>query len=219
MKSTVRKTSNSCRAFTLAEILITLSVIGIIAAITIPTLQNDIDDRELKVAAKKAFSTLSQAYIKAVSENGGGFGAYSAGTTRSYTKFNALKSKLNIIRECPKSSDILGNCWATEGVGQKDVGVTNCGMWANKSDAQATNTSLVTADGMFIMLYSYNATIGIDWVLVDVTGDKKPNDFGKDVFSFRMLDSHIAPCTYVCDRLKHNDGSDVQPSEFIDVFK
>ena len=47
-------------AFTLAEVLITLVIIGVIAAITVPTLINKTNKQEYGSKLKKAYSTLSQ---------------------------------------------------------------------------------------------------------------------------------------------------------------
>ncbi len=47
--------------FTLAEVLITLVVIGVIAATTIPTLINNTNAHEYKSALKKAVSGVNQA--------------------------------------------------------------------------------------------------------------------------------------------------------------
>ena len=44
------------KGFTLAEVLTTLMVIGVVAAMTIPTLINSTDDQQYKVAFKKAVS-------------------------------------------------------------------------------------------------------------------------------------------------------------------
>jgi len=49
------------KGFTLAEVLTTLMVIGVVAAMTIPTLINSTDDQQHKVALKKGISVLSQA--------------------------------------------------------------------------------------------------------------------------------------------------------------
>ena len=43
-------------AFTLAEVLITLGIIGIIAAMTIPTLMSKIQERRYTTQYKKIFS-------------------------------------------------------------------------------------------------------------------------------------------------------------------
>ncbi|MBQ2870396.1 type II secretion system protein, partial [bacterium] len=46
------------KAFTLAETLITLSIIGVIAAMTVPTLMSNIDKQTYVTGAKKAYSQL-----------------------------------------------------------------------------------------------------------------------------------------------------------------
>ena len=47
--------------FTLAEVLVTLLIIGVVAALTIPTLLGATNDNQLKTAYKKAFSSLANA--------------------------------------------------------------------------------------------------------------------------------------------------------------
>ncbi len=51
------------QAFTLAEVLITLGIIGVVAAMTIPTLISNTNGAQFKSAYKKALSTLNQATI------------------------------------------------------------------------------------------------------------------------------------------------------------
>ena len=49
--------------FTLAEVLITLGIIGVVAAMTIPTLISNTNGAQFKTGFKKALSTLNQAAI------------------------------------------------------------------------------------------------------------------------------------------------------------
>lgn len=58
-------------AFTLAEVLITLGIIGVVAAMTIPTLIARVQNKELETAFKKNYSMLQNAYEKACYDNGG----------------------------------------------------------------------------------------------------------------------------------------------------
>ena len=44
-------------AFTLAEVLITLGIIGVVAALTLPTVINNVHHKELETALKKQYST------------------------------------------------------------------------------------------------------------------------------------------------------------------
>jgi len=56
--------------FTLAEILFTLVVIGVIASTVIPSVLSDISKKELLESAKKQYSTIYQALLLAKAENG-----------------------------------------------------------------------------------------------------------------------------------------------------
>lgn len=56
--------------FTLAEVLITLGIIGIIAAMTIPNLVKKWEERAIISKYKKMYSTLANAYYMAVADNG-----------------------------------------------------------------------------------------------------------------------------------------------------
>ena len=51
------------KAFTLAEVLITLVIIGIISAITIPQIMLSVHNQEFKTGYKKAYSDISNAAI------------------------------------------------------------------------------------------------------------------------------------------------------------
>ncbi len=57
-------------AFTMAEILVTLVIIGVIAAITIPSLINNANIRQNQTALRKAMSVLNQVYLKGEAEYG-----------------------------------------------------------------------------------------------------------------------------------------------------
>ncbi|MDD3238143.1 MAG: type II secretion system protein [Candidatus Gastranaerophilales bacterium] len=52
------------KAFTLAEVLITLVIIGVIAAMTIPSLLNNTNKQETITSLKKSYSVLSQALLQ-----------------------------------------------------------------------------------------------------------------------------------------------------------
>ncbi|MDD3238110.1 MAG: type II secretion system protein [Candidatus Gastranaerophilales bacterium] len=58
------------KAFTLAEVLITLVIIGVIAALTIPALLQNTQQQEYKTAALKALSTISNATSMAYAKDG-----------------------------------------------------------------------------------------------------------------------------------------------------
>lgn len=57
-------------AFTLAEVLITLGIIGVVAALTLPSLIQKYQDQVLENQLKKMYSTISQGVQKAMADDG-----------------------------------------------------------------------------------------------------------------------------------------------------
>lgn len=55
--------SKKIQAFTLAEVLITIGVIGVVAAMTLPSVINDHRNKQYVVAFKKLYSNFSNAII------------------------------------------------------------------------------------------------------------------------------------------------------------
>ena len=80
--------------FTLAEVLITLGIIGVVAAMTMPTLINSTQGAQYKAAFKKALSAISQAVTLNVALDEVDFGDID--TTNTMTKI--LSQRMNVVR-------------------------------------------------------------------------------------------------------------------------
>ena len=94
-------------AFTLAEVLIALAIIGVIAAMTLPALINKINNAEIVAGVKKYQSLLNQAVTKYAVDNGciGNLSACTAfmgddDTAGHTTAWNALKPYFNVTKNC-----------------------------------------------------------------------------------------------------------------------
>lgn len=174
--------------FTLAEVLITLGIIGVVAAMTIPTVINNTNSKELKTAFKKAYSASEQAYMAAVQDNGGGFGGYSCDKTISVAKWNAFKSKFQVTNSCDGSTSILGTCWASTATTPE----VSAGCVYYQAASQPSNAAFTTPDGMYWMAYGNGVGTNMcPMVAVDVNGNKGPNQWGKDVFTIELADTGL----------------------------
>ena len=69
-ESVIPRRGRKRAAFTLAEVLITLAIIGVVAALTIPTLVQKYKERETVTRVKEFYSVFSQAYQLAILEHG-----------------------------------------------------------------------------------------------------------------------------------------------------
>ena len=100
--------------FTLAEVLITLGIIGVVAAMTMPTLINSTQGAQYKTAYKKALSVLSQAVVMNIALNDYDLSQVVGGTVQrpagggevpegqnigAQSLYSLFKPRLNIVRE------------------------------------------------------------------------------------------------------------------------
>jgi len=172
------------KGFTLAEILITLTVIGVVAALTIPTLLQNTNQAELKTAWKRNFAEINQATMQIANESGG---SLTNAFADSNAMVNAYASHLNYITKC-YSNDVytpLGSaCWHADNSWYHLSGRKNEENWGAK--LVINNGSLLQFNAVFP-----DCTWGISpkhdacgYGIIDVNGFKSPNMIGKDIFSF-----------------------------------
>lgn len=194
-------------AFTLAEVLITLGIIGIVAAMTVPTLMNNAQDAQFKSAWKKQYSALSQATASIISDNGSFKGI---GTMYQHSKLRDLYAdKLRYIKSCADNTS-FGDCWIGGTYSAPLTKYLNGNTLPNMDyfPLGSGSAGLVLADGTFV-IFAYqdpnctsNSIPGpgseglsniCGWVSVDVNGAKGPNTVGKDIFGVWVLDNKISP--------------------------
>lgn len=155
-------------AFTLAEVLITLGIIGVVAAMTIPTVINKTNDLEYKVAYKKAFSIASQAWLMALKDEVIPDHSSYWDNTNKIAVFNAFKSYFKVTKTCTSGDN--SSCWAS---GDKYF---NCPYDENVY-------AFVDSSGMSWSWTGMDGGFG-DSILVDANGLKSPNKLGQDRFVF-----------------------------------
>ena len=108
--------------FTLAEVLITLGIIGVVAAMTMPTLMNSTQGAQYKAAYKKALSAISQGVTLNVALDGSSFADTVAGTAGVTTKPDSgdsvasiLNSRMNIVKAATAANAGYGTTTTGEG--------------------------------------------------------------------------------------------------------
>ena len=180
------------RGFTLAEVLITLVIIGVIAAMTIPTLMNKTNNQEYVSKLKKTYSTLSQATNKIISDEGNPRADIGGWATSGEAVFNMYKKYLRVTKECPVGT----TCF--DGSYKQFNG--NSAKWFHNA-----RYSLVLEDGSMIS-FAENAGTSSDCsassagstnicqtITVDVNGEKGPNFAGRDAFTFVLKEHGLYP--------------------------
>lgn len=171
-------------AFTMAEILITLGVVGVVSAMTIPTVINKYKTFVLKKQFAKSYSMLNQVINKSIADNDlaipacyyfSGEGQYDLSDCSSLK--NSILSNLKIIKEC-KSNAYKNGC-----IPKYDDFLIPGHTWFSSESILNSNPAWVLADGNILLGYS-NMFPAI--MAIDINGDKLPNKYGEDIFSFSL---------------------------------
>lgn len=193
---------NFNKAFTLAEVLITLGIIGIVAAMTIPALMQNTQKQELRTGLKEAHSILSNAYNRLQSDQGF-LGDYESLHTYYRTAPNNISQfatdftgYLNIAQSCGLFGCINASGVGPNGIVYKDFGGTPLGTNINSYYIGAWQ--YILKNGMILFVWYPSATNGMV-ISVDVNGYKGPNTLGKDVFRFDIntTSNTVIPMNYV----------------------
>ncbi|PWL75624.1 hypothetical protein DBY21_07460 [Candidatus Gastranaerophilales bacterium] len=199
-------------SFTLAEVLITLGIIGIVAAMTLPSVIDKSQKFILRQQFKKAYSILSQALLKSEADLGysplcyynakqsvsssDGYLGGSISTECSILRDVMLKN-LSVIQKCENNA-FVNHC-IPEYIGLEKVYMQND---PNLSEEEAnnkiksysgwstsnilnTNPAYVLKDGTIIIA---NSSTGFPRnFAVDINGKKGPNRWGYDLFPIILV--------------------------------
>ena len=174
------------RAFTLAEVLITLGIIGVVAAMVLPTLISEFQERVWITRLKHTAAVLSQAYLMASNEYGVSAEWNHNGTDdqRAERYFNYLKDYI----QKPLVSDKRFNYAIKEldGVGVFAPGMnssSNYGFVLNNGTIISLMKTAANGQGEDVENdQEYGENHYFVGLIVDVNGQQKPNMLGKDVF-------------------------------------
>ena len=164
------------QGFTLAEVLITLGIIGVVAALTLPTIITKYQHKALETAFKKSYSNLMQAMVYAEPELISNMSGNYAGD-RDSEFYSKLWEKYNIVKDFnDKSVFGISNLYSKLG------GVKTYDKKSDPNTECPQLPHLMGADGMSVGgMYNCYA----NWVVLDINGPyKKPNALGHDIFYF-----------------------------------
>ena len=166
-------------AFTLAEVLITLGVIGIIASITIPQLMRNYKAKVYETAFKKSYSNLSKAFtmtkIELGESNLNGTYAYYDVENESYPNWEQF---LNVFYEQIKAeSDAKSYKYVNYNNTKFDKTLVYIGV----NDYPMILKILADGSGMGATVVGGNIRF-----FIDTNGYAKPNRLGFDIFRFHV---------------------------------
>jgi len=204
---------------TLAEVLITLGIIGVVSAITVPTIISKIQDRQNIAKWKKEYSVISNAFQQTLNEGIDVCGAYSywggCATPDGNQYFgplteefrNKMLEQMSVVDYCmvtgQKACDNYTD-WNPKSIKYKWSGIANI---YSRYKALGSKTKIKNHRAEYgVHAYNFNSyayllkdgavvyfgdSHGGPWIVVDVNNfNKGPNEFGRDVFVINVYSNN-----------------------------
>ncbi len=199
------------KAFTMAEVLITLGVIGIVAALTIPQMIKHYKKVEAETRLKKAYSVMSQTYLAAQVKYGDGNDWLDWNDAQIIVE-DYFAPLINDVKVFPPDPDVMkAMCFEDKYPGNHTFG-----------DENEMNAQYTWMNGVYIsnplyenqtasMRLNDGTCVGINGtadnlnntdkhkknIIVDINGSSiGPNVAGYDLFFFVFKDNNIVPYGY-----------------------
>ncbi len=184
-------------AFTLAEVLITLGIIGVVAAMTMPVLITKYQKNVMKTQFKKSYANITNTINFVQAKNGYNYECYSIPNGYEYSEceqfWNEVLKELKVIKTCAYRDDNCGVLYKDRPEVLSEGGATNNMSCSFLAENNPDSKLQVLNDGSFIILTinggygGYNPHHKVYFTL-DVNGEKGPNKWGYDVF-YLMLEA------------------------------
>lgn len=181
-------------AFTLAEILIVLGIIGIIAEMTIPTVMHNVEIQIYATSLQKFYSSATQALTLMANDYGcpGDFACTGVFSSDADYLGKAIKPYFKIIKDCGTDSSGNTSCFPSI------INNAYDGTGGTYNSNAVTSYKFVTADGMSVYINTAGGNCNTNysnsgngpmskfcgWIHVDTNGLKGPNRNGVDNFNF-----------------------------------
>ena len=185
------------KGFTLAEVLITLGVIGVVAAMTLPILVQNYQKMVWVNQLKKSYSVLEQGFQKMMADE-------EVDNLMDVSIFSSLKNDCTFgysSEECKPFNDGLKKYFKGDYV---KVGHAECFLWdKNFCDENQDDVYLHMPDGITVLFNFVPSSrfasvceiiksngghmcysVGNVWL--DINGDRGPNQYGRDIFNFSI---------------------------------
>ena len=169
-------------AFTLAEVLITLGIIGVVAAMTLPSLIQNYREKEMVAGLEKFVSTISQAVALYKADNDCTDNistciSYNSKGDENCQNFIPIAEKMNVMKSVTVANSNTAD-WLPDKAFNY-LGEEQEGIYGGVSKKNIGTCAFLLNDGTTFAV-DVNPT-NFD-IMVDVNGKKLPNRVGQDIF-------------------------------------
>lgn len=200
--------------FTLAEVLVTLGVIGVVSALTVPTLVKNHQKKTFVVQLHKVYSEIQQASENYMNDHNA-VSLREAGLTSRASVADFLHSYFKVVKTCDEG-DKRTPCFADKYSSMDKSTTSNAGNFTWNAASCVTLASGATVMTDYPTLYTEDVngvTSYFGRMLIDVNGPSGPNIGGRDLFYLSFYDDgslDVEGVTPPCRQQGSCDGSSVK---------
>ena len=174
-------------AFTLAEVLVTLGIIGVVSAMTVPTLMQNYQRQSYVTQLHKVYNEMSQALLRYQTDKNA-VNLREAGLTSANAVNSFITTYLKVVKDCGND---FSACFGSD---YKKINGTSLSF----GEASSAAGVFVLAGGQSIAIFSRNSdsqqySNSIATILVDVNGKKGPNIQGRDFYQMDIYSTDGGP--------------------------
>lgn len=206
------KKKNSLAAFTLAEVLVTLGIIGVVSAMTVPTLMQNYQRQSYVTQLHKVYNELTQAFLQFKNDRNA-IWLSEAGHVRHQDMMPFMKQYFKVVQDCGKTST---PCFASS---YKNLSGSTFELTTKDEDATYYG---VLASGASFGIKSDGIDTGTNYtddflyrIAIDVNGQKGPNIYGRDLFILYIFSDGVVDAYRVNPDCRENNNCTLgaNPSE------
>ncbi len=171
---------SSCKGFTLAEVLVTLGIIGVVSAMTVPTLMQNHQRKTYVTQLHKVYNEITQAALQYQTDKNA-VSLKEAGLTSETALYDFFKNYFKIVQDC---GDAQTPCFADT---YKKISGT-------VSQYRCKNACVSIASGVSLGTYGHYGDAQssiVETIVVDTNGAKGPNLIGRDAFVLYLYSNGV----------------------------
>ena len=167
--------SSRSKGFTLAEVLVTLGIIGVVSAMTVPSLMQNHQRKTYVTQLHKVYNELSQAFLQYQTDKNA-LNLKEAGLISAADVNDFMNKYFKIVKYCP---DSLAECFWDGGYRNINGTKLNDGSFWYGSE-KVPCYALANGASVCVEWVTLHGTFG--HLTIDVNGKKGPNIAGRDLF-------------------------------------
>ena len=188
------------KGFTLAEVLITLGIIGVVSAMTIPALQTKINRSKVETIFKEDYSIIQQVLKMAEAQDASIETIPNSNVEALKTWFKRyMEPNMKTVSVCYNTA----GCWANTGTktlqgnnvnfDRKNVGIGNDIITIRLTNGSNLNFDVYNS-GEYKQIFGIETTnLDTFVIFIDTNGDNPPNVVGKDIYVLVWKEGSLLP--------------------------